>query len=544
MTTTRSPLARIDRGTENHLQNAIGPSSPANPYPHQTMNMLAIAAAETGDALWWIGVVGSLLLLFLFIAVFVIRQYKRCPSNRVLVIYGKVAGAQAARCLHGGGAFVIPLIQDFEYLSLEPQVIEIPLEGALSLNNIRVNVPATFTVGISTDEVLMNNAAERLLGLADQKIRDQAQDIILGQLRLVIATLSIEEINKDREKFMALILENVAQEINKIGLDLINVNVRDITDESGYIEAIGQRAAAEAINTAKVEVAIQDRDGAIGQATAVREQTVRVSEEQATGIEGQKNAERRQRVAVSAQEAEAIAGEKRAEQDRRIQVAQAEASAIEGENLSKAQVADANAILAEVQAAARQRSEVASAEARQAILVAERQQELARLGKEILAQQEVEKERVEIAAEAEAEHSRRVARGEADATVARYNAEAEGVRKLLEAKAEGYRELVTACADQPEIAPTLLMIEALPGIVSEQVKAIQNLKIDKITVWDSGGGSAGTGSSTAGFLSGLIGSLPAVHDLAQQAGIELPQVLGQVKPQTDSDEPTSKEVTT
>ena len=483
---------------------------------------------DGGNPLWWFGTIGSVLLLFLFIAVFVIRQYKRCPSNRVLVIYGKVAGAQAARCLHGGGTFVIPLIQDYEYLSLEPQVIEIPLEGALSLNNIRVNVPSTFTVGVSTDNVLMNNAAERLLGLPDSKIRDQAQDIILGQLRLVIATLSIEEINKDREKFMALINENVGQEINKIGLDLINVNVRDITDESGYIVAIGQRAAAEAINQAKVEVAMQDRDGAIGQATAVREQTVRVSEEHATAAEGEKNAERRKRVAVSAQEAEAIAGEKRAEQEQRVQVAQAEALAVEGENLAKANVADANAKLIEVQAAARRRAEVASAEARQAIFIAEREQELARLGKEILAEQEVEKERIEIAAEAEAERNRREARGEADAILAKYEAEAEGVRKVLEAKALGYKELVGACHGQAQIAPTLLMIEQLPGIVAEQVKAIQNLKIDKITVWDSGGGGQ-QGSSTAGFLSGLIGSLPALHDLASQAGIELPQVLGQVK---------------
>ncbi|MFT7668016.1 MAG: flotillin [Planctomycetota bacterium] len=502
------------------------------------MNFLLLLPAADANPLWWVGIIVSLLLLFLFFAIFVVRQYKRCPSNRVLVIYGKVGGASAARCLHGGGTFIIPLIQDFEYLSLEPQVIEIPLEGALSLNNIRVNVPATFTVGISTDDVLMNNAAERLLGLPDSKIREQAQDIILGQLRLVIATLSIEEINKDREKFMALINENVAQEINKIGLDLINVNVRDITDESGYIQAIGKRAAAEAINNAKVEVALQDRDGAIGEAAAVREQNVRVSEEQATSTEGQKNAERRQRVAVSAQEAEAVAGEKHAEQQKRVQVAKAEALAIEGENESKAQVAEANANLAEVEASSRQRAEVAAAKAREAVLIAERHQETARLGRDVLTQQEVERERIVIAAEAEAERLRREAQGEADATIARYNAEAEGIRKVLAAKADGYRELILSCAENPDIAPTLLMIEQLPGIVAEQVKAIQNLKIDKITVWDSGKGSDGK-SSTSNFLSGMIGSLPAIHELASQAGIELPAVLGKINPEIQTQDSDS-----
>ncbi len=498
----------------------------------------------------WGGALLSVVLLFVFVAAFIATRYKRCPSNRILVVYGRVAGSMAAKCLHGGGAFILPLIQDHAFMSLEPQVIDIPLEGALSLNNIRVNVPSTFTVGISTDPVLMNNAAERLLNLDDRKIREQAQDIILGQLRLVIATLSIEEINKDREKFMALINENVTMEINKIGLELINVNIRDITDESGYIVAIGQRAAAEAINRAKVEVAQQDRDGATGQATADRQKVIGVAAESATAAEGRKEAERKQRVAVAALEAKAVVGEvqskrdreiataqrlaetvtgaKRAEQERRIQVADAEALAVDGENKAKAQIADANAKLAEIQADARRRADVAAAEAGELILKAEREQELARLGKEQLAPQEIEKQRIEIAAEAEAEKQRREARGEADAILARYVAEAEGVRQVLQAKADGYRSLIDACADNPQLAPTLLMIEHLPELVAQQVKAIQNLKIDKITVWDSGGGNGAKGGTTAGFLSSLIGSLPAVHELAEQAGIELPRVLGRL----------------
>ena len=459
---------------------------------------------ESGDEVWWLGLLGGGLLLFIFIAAFIVKQYKRCPSNQVLVVYGKVRGSQAAKCMHGGGTFVIPLVQDYSYLGLEPLVIEIPLEGALSLNNIRVNVPATFTVGISTDPVLMNNAAERLLGMGDNKIREQAQDIILGQLRLVIATLSIEEINKDREKFMSLINTNVAEEVNKIGLELINVNIRDITDESGYIVAIGQRAAAEAINTAKVDVAQQERDGAVGEAVAVREQTVSVASETATAAEGEKSAERTQRVAVAGLEAEAV----------------------DGENTAKADVADSNAKLAEIAAAAEKRAQVAEAQAQESILIAERERELARLSKEELAPQEIEKKRIEIAAEATAEQARREASGEADAILARYNAEAEGIRKVLDSKAAGYQALVAACQDQPHIAPTLLMVEKLPEIVAEQVKAIQNLKIDKITVWDSGRGEKG--GSTADFLSSLIGSLPAVHELADQAGIELPGVLGRI----------------
>jgi flotillin len=79
----------------------------------------------------WLGAVGAVILLFLFFLVFIVKQYKRCPSNKVLVIYGKVGTNQAARCLHGGGKFVLPLIQDYAYLALEPMVIEIPLEAPL-----------------------------------------------------------------------------------------------------------------------------------------------------------------------------------------------------------------------------------------------------------------------------------------------------------------------------------------------------------------------------------------------------------------------------
>ncbi|MBL8990961.1 MAG: hypothetical protein JNJ48_05205 [Phycisphaerae bacterium] len=131
----------------------------------------------------------------------------------------------------------------------------------------------------------------------------------------------------------------------------------------------------------------------------------------------------------------------------------------------------------------------------------------------------------------EAEKLRREAAGQADAILARYTAEAEGVRKVLEAKAEGYRKLMEACAANPQVAPTLLLIERLPELVAEQVKAVQNLKIDKITVWDSGSPKIGAGGkgATAEFLSGPIGALPPVHELARQTGIDLPGALGKVR---------------
>ena len=500
-----------------------------------------------------IGIVIGLvfLALFVFIILFLAQRYKRCPSNKVLVVFGKGVGGGTSKTIHGGAALVWPLLQDYAYLNLEPITVEIDLRGALSLKNIRVNVPSSFTVGIGTQPAIMSNAAERLLGLDDREVHNQAADIIIGQLRLVIATMSIEQINQDRETFLKSVNDNVASELKKIGLEVINVNIRDITDESGYIEAIGKRAAAEAINQARVEVAEQEKMGASGEALQNRERVIKVSEEQALATEGKKKAERDQRIAVAKLEAEGRAaeaaakkneevavareaamtdtGRKEADMQRRVQVADYEAKAVDGENTSKANIAERNATLAEAEAEARRRGEVARAEAERAVYEKEQELEKARLEKEIIVQEEIDKRRVEIEAEAVAERRRREAKGEADAILMKYEAEADGVRKVLEAKADGYTKLVAACAERPDIAPTLLLIEQMPSLVAEQVKAVQNLKIDKVTVWDGGNTGANGKGATAGFLSSLIGALPPVHELAEQAGVELPGYLGKLR---------------
>ncbi len=457
--------------------------------------------------------VGVPALILIAALIFVANQYKRCPSNKVIVVYGKTGGTSTAKCVHGGGTFIIPLIQDYGVLSLEPMTTDIDLKGALSKGNIRVAVPSTFTFGISTKDSIMINAAERLLGLSKSDIIVQASDIILGQLRLAIATLSIEEINQDREKFLEQINANVNTELNKIGLEIINVNIKDITDESGYIDAIGKKAAAEAINKAKVEVAQQEKLGAVGEAEANKEKEVQVAEQTAQTEIGKTNAEKEQRIKTASLEAEAV----------------------DGENIAKANIADSNANLAVKQADALKLGEVARANAERDVLIAQKEKEEARLKKEELARQEVEKLKIQVEADAEAERLRRIANGEADAIKAKYFAEAEGVRAVLEAKAKGYEQLVQISNNKPEIATSFLMIEKIEDIVAKQVEAIKNIKFDKITVWDGGAGSK-DGSTTANFMRDLIKALPAMHDLAGQAGIELPQILGKVG-STEENEP-------
>src|SRR3954471_11018653 len=185
--------------------------------------MTSFAAVMQSDTLIWLAILGGMVAIVFFTMVILLKaNYKRCSSNQVLVIFGKTSKGQAAKTVHGGAAFVWPLIQDYSYLSLEPIQIEIPLRGALSMENIRVNVPSVFTVAIGTTPEVMQNAAIRLLGLDVTDIEKQARDIIFGQLRQVIASMSIEEINRDREKFMEKIQASLEAELKKIGLVLIN----------------------------------------------------------------------------------------------------------------------------------------------------------------------------------------------------------------------------------------------------------------------------------------------------------------------------------
>jgi flotillin len=465
----------------------------------------------------------------------------------ILVVYGKVGEGQSARCIHGGGTLVWPLIQDSAYMSLTPITISIPLQNALSLQNIRINVPSTFTVGISTDKNIMNNAAERLLNLPPQRIEDMAKEIIFGQLRLTVASLTIEQINQDRESFLESIRKNVEPELNKIGLYLINVNITDITDESDYIQSIGKKAASEAINRARVDVAEQEKLGSIGQAVANRDKEIKVAENTAEAEKGKKRADADRRIFVQQQEttasvgeaeanrekeiriaeniAESEKGKKKAEADRRVFVQAQEANAISGENRAKADIASANAELAMRQAEALQKGEVARREAEVEIQKAQYRAEQERLNAEKVVKQETEKRMIEIAAEAEAEKTRREAKGVADAILLKYEAEAKGIKQVLESKAAGYQNLVRSCNGDARSAATLLMTEKIEQIVAMQVEAIKNIKIDKVTVWDSAGGNGG-GSSTSNFLSSLVRSIPPLQDVAKMAGVELPSYLG------------------
>lgn len=429
----------------------------------------------------------------------ILSRYRKCPSDKILVIYGKVGSdkngqARSAKCVHGGAAFIMPIIQSYQFMDLTPISINVDLKNALSKQNIRVDVPSRFTVGISTEPGIMQNAAERLLGLRMNEIQELAKDIIFGQLRLVVATMEIEEINNDRDKFLVAVSNNVEIELKKIGLRLINVNVTDINDESGYIEALGKEAVTKAINDAKKSVAEKDRDGEIGQANAQR--------------------------------------------DQRIQVAAANALAIKGENESKIEVAQSEALRREKEAESMRLATAAeavqAAKAKEEAYIAQQQAEQTRAALETATQQadvivkaKIAKEQAEIEAEAKAEVARRTAKGEADALFAKMEAQARGAQEILVKQADGMRELVNAAGGNADSAIKLILANNMEELMKIQVEAIKNIKIDKVTVWDGGSKGENGKTATADFISGIMKAVPPMGEMFNQAGMELPKFLGE-----------------
>ncbi len=442
-----------------------------------------------------VGGISLIVVLFIF---FLVSRYKRCPSDKILVVYGKTGGGQSAKCYAGGAAFVWPVIQDYRYLDLTPLSIDVNLKDALSKQNIRVNVPSQFTVGIGEDESLMLAAANRLLSLNRDQVAKLSQDIIMGQMRLVIANMDIEELNTDRDKFVSSVYSNVGEELHKVGLRLINVNVTDIQDESGYIAALGQEAAARAINEAEVKVAQEKRTGSIGRAEAQQEQRTKVADA----------------------ESRASVGE-----------AVAEAKATEGKNTSAIAIANSNAArdieMAEANRRAEAARKVAAAQALEESYRAEEKAEVARAASEKARMEaeevvaaDIDRQKAVIAAQAEAERRREIAKGEADAVLARYKAEADGMAELLNKQAEGFERLVKAAGGDAQSAIGFLMVDKLTELAKIQTDAIKDVEIDKVVVYDNGNGQ-GVGN----FVQGLYGMVPQLNDFLSQSGMSLPAGL-------------------
>jgi flotillin len=473
-----------------------------------------ILQMPSGSAILQIVIPIIIALIILITLIGILKRYRRCPSDKILVIYGKIGKekgrTRSSKCIHGGAAFIMPIFQQYQFLDLTPMSIEVNLTNALSKQNIRIDVPSRFTVGISIEEGIMQNAAERLLGLTLPQIQELAKDIIFGQLRLVIATMDIEEINADRDKFLSNVSSNVEAELNKIGLKLINVNVTDIRDESGYIVSLGKEAASHAVNEAKKSVAEKNRDGSIGEANAQMDQRIQVARANAEAVDGENKA----KITIADSES-----------NRRMKIAEAEKNAVASEKVQ-------SAMALEEAYAAEKKAEIVRADKAKSTQYAD-----------VIVPAEISKQRVEIEAEADAERTRRKAKGEADGILFKMQSQAQGILETLSKQADGFTKIVQSANGNPREAVLLMIVDKLNELVKTQVEAVKGIKIDKVTVWDSMGNGNGNGKgtpATANFLSGMFKSVPPLEDLFNMAGMELPQYLKGEKPSEKNTTPETE----
>ena len=518
-------------------------------------------------------------ILLTFIGI--LSRYRKCKSDEVLVVYGKTGGdKKSAKLYHGGAAFVWPIIQGYEFLSMKPMQIECKLTGALSAQNIRVDVPTTITVAISTDPEVMQNAAERMLGLTMDDKQNLITDVVYGQMRMVIADMTIEELNSDRDKFLAKVKDNIDTELRKFGLYLMNINISEskaLNEAQANIEEQEKLGAIKIANQikereTKVAETRKDQDIAIAETKKLQEISVANADKDRISQVAIANAEKESQVAKAEAEKNIRIEQANTEKESRVaelnsdmEIKQAEAAkkAAIGRNDAQKEVALSNAELAVTQANADKQAGEAAAKSEAAVQtareIAQKEVEEAKARKvesslkaEKIVPAEIARQEAILQANAIAEKITREAEARAKATLAqaeaeakaiqlKLEAEAEGKKKSLLAEAEGFEAMVRAAESNPAIAIQYKMVDQWKEIAGEQVKAFEHMNLGNITVFDGGNGG------TSNFLNTLVKTVaPSLGVLDKLPigetvkGIINPESKTEEKPATKADEKKDK----
>lgn len=409
-------------------------------------------------------IVGVIVLIAIITIIGILSRYRKCKSDELLVVYGKTGShkekvneldakgnqvsreveIKTARVYHGGAAFVWPIIQGYEVMSMRPIQLNLTLKDALSAQNIRVTVPTTVTVAISQDPLIMQNAANRLLGVDDTDKESLISDIVYGQMRLIVASMEIEELNSNRDKFLTQARDNINTELNKLGLYLININISDIRDAANYIENLGQKETTKARAQAEATIAETNKDKAIRLAETTKAQEVKLSEQQ-----------KEQRIAIADQQKEQEVGVAKANAEKLSKVAEQESIAISQQTEWDAQ-AKANMAKSKAEAAAKEQE----AESAKQIRIAAQQNQEAETIKAV-------QEKEARTAEYESEARKKTAEANKQAGVAEHMATIEV------SKAKG--EAAKAAADADKVAG-ISKVDAETTIARTEQEKIAEIK--------------------------------------------------------------------
>lgn len=482
----------------------------------------------------------SVLCVVVLIVVLMLSIYKKCSNNELLIKYGLGGN----KIVDSHGTFVIPILQGYKKMSLQPMNIDIKLDrnsNVVSNDKIRVVVEADATFAISSNPEERIVASSRLLNFDEKEIANLAQEILTGQTRTIISEMSFEELLQDRVVLMKKVSENAEKELSKLGLDLINFNIKMINDLDNIVNMLGQKASAMATADAEISVAEQRKVSEINVSTKNTEKEIKVAEQRkakdisiaqinAEIIEETTKAELRKEKTLSEKEAEKIryASESLEKQ---------EIYKIDAENKIKLQSINKQK---EVQLESEKtKQEIATSSKRTVELEAEVKLQQKRAVEIVDTKVENEKKEIEVETQLnikkkEAENQLEIAKTKADAIRIEAEAEANKIKLLAEAKAiELARPIEEKAKAEQKLLDvygqdgmvTLKLLEILPELAKAQALALSNIKVDSLHIIGGENGGNNAGNQIGGLATDIIKSIPAIqmaNDIAK--GLNIPHL--------------------
>jgi flotillin len=488
------------------------------------MSFLGIELSAVAVAL---AILLGLLGVFAAMALFA-RNYIKVPPSMVAIFYGRkhtlvdskgnrdIVGFRVVR---GGAALRVPVLERVEYLSLNIMSIQLKIQRAYTKEGVPVTVEAVANVKIAGDDMSLRSAAERFLGMSSEQIKGVIFQTLEGHLRAILGTLTVEEINADRSAFAQKMTDEAAVDLKKMGVSIDILTIQQISDEQGYLDALGKKRTAEVKRDAVIGEAQAQRDAMIKSASADQEGRTKRYEADVTIAQSLRDKETKQAefdAAVQSKKAEseqagplatAIARQKVTEQETRID-----------------QVRKQQEVLVQQQEASRKEQELqatvvkpAEAERQAAILRAEGEKQAT-----IIRAEATQKE-LEFEGAGEAAKIEKIGRAEAAKVLAVGEAEAEVIKKKLLAEAEGLQKKAEAWKNFNEAAVINLVVDKMPALA--QAFATQLAGIDKINIIEMGNGSSGSGGigKVMGTVGGGMTAMLAM--LKDQFGVDVPRLM-------------------
>ncbi|MDB5097766.1 MAG: band 7 protein [Cyanobacteria bacterium RYN_339] len=457
--------------------------------------------------------------------------YRRVPPNRALIVYG--AGLASPKIVTGGGALVIPVFRDYKELSLELMSFDVmPQHSFYTKQGIAVNVEAVAQIKVKSDPVSIRTAAEQFLSKSPADREMSIRQVMEGHLRGIVGTLTIEQIVKEPEEVAGKVRDQVADDVTKMGLEVVSFTIKEVGDDQNYITNMGLPEIARIRRTAEVAKAEAERDIAISKANAAREAAVSQAAADQARVLAQSISETAQAEAVrdlnlKKAEYEGAVNHQKAVAEKAYEISanqsqqkviaeQVRISQIEKQEQLKVQELEVRRRELELQATTIKQAE---AEQRRVMILAE-----------------ADKQKIFMEAAGRAEAIRQQGNAEAEITLARGKAEAEIIKTrgeaeaaVVAAKGQAEAEAMQKKADAYERYTQAAILDRMLSSLPEMAQAFASAlaSVDKITIVSTGDGKGGGASALTGEVAKMVAQMPAMVETI--TGMKVSDLLDQVR---------------